>query len=191
MNKFLKVLLLLASLVAASTASAKTELLVEDDILIGATGVVVAGKNYDVAFVDNSCINLFNNCDSNSDFLFNTEASAKAASQALLDSVFVGIYDTAPNKTKACVFLSCNIVTPYLLYGIDNSYVQTYAARNFDSSGFDNVLKLGMPRSLDTGNTPLLVYAVWSPSAVPEPASYAMLTIGLGLLGCIGRRKRA
>jgi hypothetical protein len=57
--------------------------------LHGAFGVDVGGTLYNVEFLDGTCIALFNGCDAVSDFTFQSSALAAAASQALLDQVFL------------------------------------------------------------------------------------------------------
>ena len=75
--------------VVSQLASAATNLVVEGGELIGATGVNVNGFLYDVSFSDGSCISLFGGCTSPSQFAFTDRTTALAASQALLDTVFL------------------------------------------------------------------------------------------------------
>ena len=99
---------------AAQPASAATIVVNAQGNLIGATGVNVQGSIYDVAFVEGTCVDLFSDCDSPSDFAFTTKATADAASYALLDQVFVGDFDTSPWRTFGCIGSSpCNVLTPY------------------------------------------------------------------------------
>src|SRR5262245_52041146 len=95
----------------ASVASAAT--LIVAGKLFGASDVDVNGTLYNVMFVDGTCIALFSGCDEASDFTFQTEADARAASQALGDQVFfnsqgpIGVppieFDTTPGLTAGCV----------------------------------------------------------------------------------------
>ena len=62
--------------------------------LTGAKNVLVNGSLYDVEFKDGTCYALYDLCTNTTQFVFNTEASAHAASLALLSQVFVGAYDT-------------------------------------------------------------------------------------------------
>ena len=58
--------------------------------LKGATNVL-AGRLYDVEFVEGSCVELFDGCDEPSDFEFGDVGAAQSASQALLEQVFINI----------------------------------------------------------------------------------------------------
>ena len=72
-----------------ATASATPVLNVVGGQLTGAQNVDVGGTPFDVTFVDGTCVALFNGCDQNTDFAFNTPAAAQAAGQALLDQVLL------------------------------------------------------------------------------------------------------
>jgi len=95
-----------AILALASTANGATLTVTGGGLLAGATGVNVGGTLYDVEFVDGSCIALFDGCDAITDFEFTTESAAVAASQALLDQVFLnvpqGTFDDTPFLTVGC-----------------------------------------------------------------------------------------
>ena len=88
--------------------------------LVGANGVNVGGTLYDVEFRNapgDSCIGLFTGCDQPTDFVFQTESLARAASQALLDQVFtdsaLGNFDSEPALTQGCTNSSlCAAATP-------------------------------------------------------------------------------
>ena len=100
---------LTALLLASTPAFAMPTLVVNSGILEGATGVDVGGTDYDVTFMDGTCIDLFNGCDAVSDFTFQTQAAAAQAATALLSSVLVdgpaGNFDTQPNLTLGCDFI--------------------------------------------------------------------------------------
>lgn len=133
MLRRLPALLLVCLVLLASRADALTWQVDADQKLIGATGVDVGGVSYDVTFGDGDCAALFNGCDATSDFTFQTQAEATAASQALLDSVFVSAGDLSnaslqyglfPGLTFGCASTSpfgsddCWVFTPYLVtYG--------------------------------------------------------------------------
>src|SRR5215207_3111899 len=86
--------------------------------LIGASGVDISGTLYDVQFMDGKCNELFSGCDQPSDFIFTTPAAAESASAALLNHVFVGIYDLDSTLTWGCAAIeSCNAYTPFLKAG--------------------------------------------------------------------------
>jgi hypothetical protein len=95
----LAALILTLALACAPGVSAAT-LTVTGGILTGATNVDVGGSFYDVVFVDGTCAAVFNGCDDPTDFIFPTSATAVAASQALIDQVFLdgplGQFDSNP-----------------------------------------------------------------------------------------------
>ena len=102
--------------------------------LMGATNVDVNGASYDVQFLDGSCISRFLNCNPDL-FAFNNEADATAASQALLDSVFIdstlGLFDTDPELTSGCLSTEvCAVLTPYGLVPHYPHLVSVVVARN-------------------------------------------------------------
>jgi hypothetical protein len=75
---------------AAHSAFAVPVVLTDDyDQLVGARNVDVGGTLYDVDFRDGYCLTYYPGCDSTDDFTFQTQAAADAASQALLDTVFI------------------------------------------------------------------------------------------------------
>ena len=142
------------------SANAAAVLDVQDGQLVGATGVSVNGVLYDVEFVDGSCVTLFNGCDDPGDFVFTSGTEALAASQALLDQVFLGIYDTNPELTAGCsFFFDCDVLTAYALMP-----ELPAIAFNFYEITADYVAL--RPRSIETDTSPAAnaVYASWAPA---------------------------
>ncbi len=190
-------------LLVADIARAAPVLLVDGGgKLTGATGVMVGSSFFDVSFVDGTCIALFNDCDASTDFVFQSQDEATAASQALLDQVFIdgpsGLFDSDPIITQGCFEdplspLACGALTPFGLAGTAVPFVLAMSAYNalFDTPADQVVGPLGHARSTSTAPTFDEVYAVWTPAAsVPEPATVTLVALGAVGLGFARRRQR-
>jgi hypothetical protein len=183
-----RTILLCSAVLILSISSTKAATLdVVGGQLMGASGVNVDGESYDVAFVDGSCISLYDGCDSISDFTFSTSL-ADLASTALLEQVFLGDYDSDASLTNGCD-TGCRVLTAWNRLDFDNAEVK-WADNDFegnsDTTGFGTV-----DPGWNTGTDGEHVYAVWSTTpvgAVPVPA--AVWLFGTALIGLVGFGKR-
>jgi hypothetical protein len=209
--------LITIALAALSTpASAAVTLNVQNNVLVGASNVEVLGALYDVEFIDGrSYASVFGS----TPLAFSNLASANAASQSLLDQVFLdgpaGDFDsivrsdgnvTTTSFTNGCSSHNfCLTFTPFeiVIFPSSVSDVSSSVASNFNPqwSGENPLdrIQLGQyPTTYvfsDFGSPTIINWARWSPAGgiaavVPEPSTYAM--IGLGLLGLsfINRRRQ-
>ncbi len=165
--------------------------------LLGATGVTVDGKLYDVSFQDGTCVSLFTGCDEVTDFVFQDAPSALLASTALMTEVFVdgpaGNFDSFPALTNGCLYeFYCDIWTPYSFPSPTEVSISGF--ENTDGCDCDEFFtKIGL-RTDDTSvvsDPDREVYAVWTPSeTTPVPAlSPFGLAMLCGLLGVLVLRK--
>jgi hypothetical protein len=184
---------LVAVWVLATTAaqSSAAETIVTNGKLLGATGVLVNGSSYDVSFVDGTCAALFSGCDQITDFVFQDSAAARAASQALLDQVFLGIYDTNPELTSGCASTSaCTAFTPFFISGDSATVAQALNRSGAQSDSVPN--NTVQHRLTNTGSGMSghgnFTYAVWTVQAVPEPSTWLMMILGFGMVGYSLRR---
>lgn len=185
-------------------AAAAPTLVVENGRLMGAKGVILDGKSYDVEFKDGSCLSLFNNCAPGS-FQFNVSSVydydsslASLASLALIESVIVdgpaGNFRSNAGLVNGCTPGEpfCGVWIPFRRTSWDSVFMwYSYfnypsvgeTRQGFGASGLDN----------GTSNDRFQTNSVWLPSpvtAVSEPESYAMLIAGLGLVGFVARRRQ-
>lgn len=177
------------ALALAAPVSAATLVTDTNGQLIGATGVMVDGTSYDVSFEEGTCPVLFSGCDGTTDFAFDTMAGADLAAAALLSQVFVGVYDLDPALTIGCTnTATCGALVPYAIL-VDDVILRS--AVNFAGAG-GVTAGTTLSRGFDTTQSSNGVFAVFSKSvpAVPEPASWLMMILGLGALGGLMRHSR-
>lgn len=187
----------------------------ENGLLMGASDVDVAGMLFSVEFVDGTCAGIFNGCDDASDFAFSTIGEARAAAQALLDTVFIdgtfGYFDTDPTRVAGCpgspnVLGSCLALIPYsstLITGQNGDQSFNVSANNRPLNNSDVIG--GSSTHLDLYHTgdcrpphfcrpswaPYSTWAVWSPQVITAPESGTLILLGSGLLGfSLARRKK-
>lgn len=182
-------------LLVASTASAAT-LNVVSGILLGASGVIVDGRSYDVEFLDGTCVELYNGCDSGSDFAFETVAAAHLASRALLDQVLVdgplGLFDTDPELTFGCPDGedACQVRTPGALLFAGAAYADAATAVNHQlgagTEDYAYELLFSVVHDTSPPNNSEVI-AVWTPVSAPVPGprilvAPALLAMGVRIL---------
>jgi hypothetical protein len=192
---------IIAALVVLSPFVAKADPILDidgDGQLLGAWGVEVMGELLDVAFVDGSCMELFSGCDEASDFFFEDGFVAAAASQSLIDQVFLdgafGSFDTIPGLTAGCIATvrNCAVLSPFPT--LSAGFLEGIVADNNILERFDSNNQFEDFATYDTRDLDGEVFAVWSRSAtatVPGPDTLALLGIGLAGLGLARRRKKA
>ena len=164
----------------ATAAHAGVLLRVEGGLLTGADNVVVGGSTYDVSFQDGSCDSLQVAC---TQFTFDNPLDASAAALALLDQVFIGMYDTTPNLTRGCTLPgACLVSTIYAPTPLVPGGTNVATATNSSVDAGDNVAIGLIGAAFDTTYIAPVTVAVWSavaPAQVPEPASLVLALAAL------------
>jgi hypothetical protein len=178
-------------------------------LLTGATGVMVDGTAYDVSFQAGSCNTVFNGCDPTLDLFFTSGASALAASQALLDQVFIGenvgigdpagpgFFDSHPGLTRGCTdgaFNVCMALTPYSFTNGSSLLLVGLATNYGPFTGRTDEASLSSAGGGGVTTSGIQTFAVWSPSPVaPVPEAPSVALLGTALIVFVlplGRRAR-
>jgi hypothetical protein len=190
-------------LLTLSTSANAVILTVVDGQLMGAKEVDVYGVLYDVELRDGTCIELFDGCDDNSDFIFygdsasNSVTGVNLALNALRGQVFIdgpqGAFLSDETLTNGCEpdrRQACYIRTPWRLAQIDQ--YDTGFLQNKPGTYLNLANSNGDEANQDTGegfNASIITFAVWSPTVVSAPATLSLFCSGLAGLGMV-RRKR-
>lgn len=179
----------------ASLTTVKAAILNVDSAgqLIGAQNVDVNGTLFNVTFRDGSCASLFDGCDSASDFSFQSESDALAATLALFDQVLIdgpdGNFDTGIDDILGCTSnLICQSFIPFSLSSSGD--VQLYFVDNRVTANITTSVGI-QPIDLDTiplTSVNFVQFALVDTIAVSEPAT--LLLFGIGLVGLTGMRRR-
>lgn len=167
--------------------------------LIGAKNVMIHDTAYNVSFLTGSCSTIFGDC-STSHFDFQTEQQANDAAQALLTQVFVNqnasdrAFNYSPYQVFGCGGYDSYRCSSLIAYGTDQSQMLASAAVNNRFNTGDSVW--GAQRydaSYSTEASGSLNFARFTRvavAAVPEPATWAMMLVGFGMVAGAARYRR-
>jgi len=151
----------------------------------------VGGISYDVSFVDGSCSSLYNGCNNPSQFAFSTEIQALDALGALSDQVWGTAWGAG--NTRGCEgTVVCATLLPFGVF--DHYGVGTVFYYNWSNPAVQDLAIVAYPGDLDSSPYEMN-FVVWTLSdagttAVPEPASFGMAALALGIAGVAGRGRR-
>ncbi|MBT7758043.1 MAG: hypothetical protein HN732_12005 [Rhodospirillaceae bacterium] len=159
-----------------------------DGQLLGAQNVDVGGVLYNVSFVENSCIAIFDGCDTIADFDFQTASDATEAAEALLEQVLLdsvdGLFDSEPSLVNGITgSFSSHLMIPFALTDI-----RAFFRSAFNSNGSDVVGNGSFSVINNTNIDPTAVWVDFSLAPVGEPG--AALLLATALAGLFVRRWR-
>ena len=166
-------------------------------LLLGASGVTIAGEQYDIGFVAGTCTETYDGCDEPSDFPFASGGITVIAVDAILDQVLSGTpFLDSPERILGCDELGgltasghtlCSLFVPYARGGsrahgagiqLDDGWQSTYTV----SINVDRDLH-PIPRKS------VLITATPTPASVPEPSTLMLLSLGVLALFELQRRR--
>jgi hypothetical protein len=186
---------LIVNLLAIAPTTSKSNATVILDIdtngqLFGAKNVDVEGVLYNVSFVEDSCIAIFDGCNDVSDFDFQSVATASAAAQALLDQVLLdsglGLFDTNPSLVNGIgSSSSSHLMIPFALPDS-----RAFFRSAFNSNGTDSIGNGSFHAINNTSNDPSTVWVDFSQASVGEPGAALLLTVGFASLYVRRRRQK-
>jgi hypothetical protein len=162
--------------------------------LLGASGINVGGTLYNVEFLNDTCITIFDGCDSTLDFAFNTSATALEAATALLVQVFLntgaGDFAARPDLTFGCSDPDrCHSWVPYAFNPGGDPLV--WQATNNGGAGAGQLVSGPITAAANTANSTLLVFARFTIAPIsPVPIPAAIWLFGTALIGLVGFGKR-
>ena len=165
--------------------------------LLGANNVLVDGALYDVEFLDGTCTNLFNGCDEQSDFTFDTGPSVQLALIALWELVLVdtqaGLFFTRPDLTRGCDISFCLLTTPYEFINTPGLFqVKMLALASISDPSIPTFFSVDSDAELDTSILGEQVYARWTAHIeVNEPGTIILLSFGMAGLFLSRHRKKS
>ncbi len=133
----MKTLLFAFVLLAASNTMAALLVVNSDGKLTGAQNVDVGGVLYDMEFVVGTGNDVFWNSATNNYDLDATPDNGELFANAILDQVWVGIYDNQPELTFGCQYSwGCDVETPMAVFDDWGSNVfSVIRANNFEGGG--------------------------------------------------------
>ena len=197
MNKGVKLLAAGALALSAGSVSAATLIVDGNGILTGATGVTVGSNTYNVTFADGNCTSVYGGACSTSYFDFTNAADATSAGQALLDQVYLdgpqGNFDTVTNKIFGCSYSGGCLTN--IAYATNSSNALIARVSNTPNETGDTVTTTTYNAAHTTANDVNINYARFiftgaAVSDVPEPATWALMVGGFGMIGAAMRRQR-
>lgn len=195
MNKQFKIIALVTLLgVGWTNATLATPIYqVSGGQLTGIQNIDVDGIFYDVEFKEGSFNSIFG---TTSNLAFTTMPDAFLATTALLAALVDGggglQLDTNPDTIFGCEASSeCYIMTPSSDFvNVVGNLLFAATLRNGSSEILDSDVQLfEVELTYDMSTDPDITYADWSLRKIPEPATLALMSLGLAGLGFVCRKK--
>jgi len=188
----------------AFTSAQALTLQVADGKLTGAEGVLVEGSLYDVKFLDGTCSTVFGSeCSGSGSFVFNSATSALSAATALINQVFApanspsGIPGYPPALNIAGIGPDLGFAQVMIPYALPAEFPGYFEAQTVSlcpelcGLPHEYVTFFRQPLSQNTTDLSYRVFAQFVSAPVPEPETYALMMVGLGLVGLAARRRKS
>lgn len=174
---------------AAPASAAVTLNTDKNNVLLGASGVMIGSKTFRVDFVDGSCTSVFGKCAIDK-FDFKTSDAVTAAISALFSQVLVGrYYANDAGKIAGCNSSICDIYIPYAFY--DTNEVAAGIAANRGRRQVSGFVALDPNYSYASDSTYTFArFTLQTTPSVPEPSSWAMMLAGFAVVGYAMRSRR-